>query len=156
MAVRQLPSWPLQVYGLERVMKWAMPKKSRHSFPQSFITYSSLHCKIYLPFLSPSLHPSAAMSSSQGCSFIWFHLCLHWCTQATRLLKHVVCSPRIGSGTLSSLSVHRASLMRGSGSWNSSYRASWFSTASLSMCRISLTGLSAAKPASLSFSAKSW
>lgn len=74
----------------------------------------------------------------------------------TRLPKQGGCSPRTGSRILSFLFVHRVLLMRESGSWNSSYRASWSSTVSLSMCRISSIGLSAAKPVSLSFSAKSW
>lgn len=98
---------------------------------------AALHFAVCLLEMQPCLIPSVSMLIYIG----------HYTSQA---------SPRTRSGTLSFFSVPRALLMRESGSWNSNYKASWFSTVSLSMCRISSIGLSAAKPASLFFSAKNW
>lgn len=121
-----------------------------HSFPHSSpIPYLSY--KIYPPFLPPSLHPPAVHGSTL------FH---------SPPLRGAISSNSISvpsgfpAGDLhqgiSSLAVPRALLMTERGSWSSSYRASWFSTVSLNTCRTSSTGLSAAKPVSLSFSVKSW
>lgn len=162
----KISSNPHQCYGSGTLQCYSLGKESHenklyprnvglHSFPHSSpIPYLSY--KIYPPFLPPSLHAPAVHGNT-----LFHSPPLRGAVSSNSISVHYCYRPPgFPAGDLhqgiSSLAVPRALLMTESASWSSSYRASWFSTVSLNTCRTSSTGLSAAKPVSLSFSAKSW
>lgn len=157
-ALSHLPSWSIHAYRLGREDHETSYAQEMQAFVHVLVHVSPisyLHYKIHPPSSLPSCVPLSHCCPLRGTIS----------SDPVRVtpIHRPPDSPNRGTevqeqdqGLCLCPYIRRALLMRESGSWSNSYRASWFSIASLNMCRTSSIGLSAAKPVSLSCSAKSW